>query len=253
MQTVKEIEEIIKNISVENIPEAVKKFEADERGSVKRLVAAALKRYYKYTEETERLRGLWVYENELYTEGKELVCGVDEVGRGPLAGPVVTAAVILKKDCFIPGINDSKKLSEKKREELYSIIMEEALSVSIAMESHTVIDHINILQATLKAMKKAVSGLEVRPDFILVDAVTIPDIDIPQKGIIKGDSQSISIAAASIIAKVTRDRLMVKEAESYPGYGFEKNKGYGTAEHIKAIKELGLCPIHRRSFTKGFL
>ncbi|MCD8090335.1 MAG: ribonuclease HII [Clostridiales bacterium] len=250
---VKEIEEILKNTSPEDIFEAVSEFEDDERSSVKKAVLAALKRYNKYLDETERVKGLWAYEEELFSEGNNYICGVDEVGRGPLAGPVVTAAVILKKGCFIPYINDSKKLSEKRRGELYGLIIENAEAVSVAMESHDVIDGINILQATLRAMKNAVTGLEVKPDFVLVDALTIPGLAIPQKGIIKGDSQSISIAAASIIAKVTRDRLMVKEAEKYPGYGFERNKGYGSAEHIRAIKEKGLCPIHRRSFTKGFL
>ncbi|MCC8097282.1 MAG: ribonuclease HII [Eubacterium sp.] len=253
MQSVKEIEKIIRNLKPEEIPEGVRVFENDERTSVKKLVLAAYKRYNKYLDEAERVKALWAYENELFDEGFRYVCGVDEVGRGPLAGPVVTAAVILKKGCFIPYINDSKKLSEKRREELYDIIMNEAVSVSIAMESHEVIDEINILQATLRAMNKAVSGLETKADYVLVDAVTIPGLVVPQKGIIKGDGKSISIAAASIIAKVTRDRLMVKEAENYPGYGFERNKGYGSAEHIRAIKERGLCTIHRRSFTKGFV
>ncbi len=253
LKTVKEIEEILKNTAYKDIPEAAEVFENDERSSVKKAVLAALKRYNKYLDEEERLRELMIYEEELYSEGKSYICGVDEVGRGPLAGPVVTAVVVLKSGLSVPFINDFKKLSEKRREELYDIIMENALSVNIAMESHLVIDEINILQATLRAMKAAVSGLEIKPDFVLVDALTIPYLNIPQKGIIKGDQKSISIAAASIVAKVTRDRLMVKEAEKYPGYGFERNKGYGSAEHIKAIKEKGLCPIHRRSFTKGFV
>ena len=181
------------------------------------------------------------------------VAGIDEVGRGPLAGPVVTAAVILPKDCLIIGVNDSKKLSPAKREELYDIIMDKAASVSLAMENNEVIDEINILQATYSAMRKSVAGLSVKPDMLLVDAVTIPGIDIPQTPIIKGDAKSISIGAASIIAKVTRDRLMKRMSQDYPQYDFENNMGYGTKKHIEAIKRYGLCKIHRRSFTRGIV
>ena len=183
----------------------------------------------------------------------EFICGIDEVGRGPLAGPVVTGAVILPKDCDILYLNDSKQLSEKKREELYEIIMEKAVSVGIGYNSPERIDEINILQATLEAMREAISKLDPQPSLLLNDAVTIPKVDIKQVPIIKGDAKSISIAAASIVAKVTRDRLMVQYAEIYPEYGFESNKGYGSASHIEALKKYGPTPIHRRSFIGNFV
>ena len=189
-----------------------------------------------------------------YAEFK-LICGIDEVGRGPFAGPVMAGAVILPQDEEILYLNDSKKLSEKKREELYDIIMDKAVAVGLGAESNEVIDSINIKNATLSAMRKAIADLKnpktgekVVPDFLLVDAEHIPDVGIGQIGIKKGDAKSISIAAASIIAKVTRDRLMVEMDKIYPGYGFADNKGYGTAAHIAAIKELGMTPIHRRTF-----
>lgn len=250
---VKEISEIIKNTRAENLPSVLKEFEKDDRTSVKRLVLAGYKKYSKYLDEQQRLRDLSRFEAEAYGQGHTYIAGVDEVGRGPLAGPVVTAAVILKRGALIEGINDSKKLSEKKREELYDIIMREALAVSVASESHTVIDEINILNATKKAMKQAIMSLEITPDLVLIDAVKLDDLPMEQNNIIKGDAKSISIAAASIIAKVTRDRLMVEEAKNYPAYGFDSNKGYGTVGHIAAIKEKGLCPIHRKTFTKGLL
>ena len=180
------------------------------------------------------------------------LCGIDEVGRGPLAGPVVAGAVILPEDCEILYLNDSKKLSEKKRELLYDEIMEKAIAVGIGAVSPERIDEINILQATYEAMRIAISRLSVRPDLLLNDAVTIPQVDIPQVPIIKGDAKSASIAAASIIAKVTRDRMMVQYEDLYPGYEFASNKGYGSARHIAALKEIGPCPIHRRSFIKNF-
>lgn len=177
-----------------------------------------------------------------------LIAGVDEVGRGPLAGPVVAAAVILPRDFDLLGVNDSKKLSEKRREELFDQIMERAVAVNIGMRDEQTIDHVNILNATKEAMADAIRGLNPQPDIVLIDALELEGLNIPQKGIVKGDAKSVSIAAASIIAKVTRDRMMVKYAEQYPGYAFEKNKGYGTKAHYEGLDRLGACPIHRRSF-----
>jgi ribonuclease HII len=205
----------------------------------------------KLKAELERTEALKVYEKEYEHLG--YVCGIDEVGRGPLAGPVVACAVILPKDCDILYINDSKKLSEKKREELYDIIMEKAVAVGIGYNAPERIDEINILQATFEAMREAINNLSVKPDILLNDAVTIPKVDIKQIPIIKGDAKSISIGAASIIAKVTRDRLMVSYDEVFPGYDFASNKGYGSAKHIAALKELGPCPIHRKSFIGNFV
>ncbi len=178
----------------------------------------------------------------------QYIAGVDEVGRGPLAGPVVAAAVILPRDFDLPGVNDSKKLSEKRREELFDQILDRAVAVSLGMRDQQVIDDINILQATKAAMADAIRGLDPQPDIILIDALELEDIALPQKGIVKGDSVSISIAAASIIAKVTRDRMMVDYAKRYPGYAFEKNKGYGTKAHYEGLDRQGACPIHRQSF-----
>ena len=192
-----------------------------------------------------------VYEREYRPLG--VVCGIDEVGRGPLAGPVVAGAVILPEDCQILYLNDSKKLSEKKREMLYDEIMNRAVATGIGMASPARIDEINILQATYEAMRMAIDNLKVRPDILLNDAVTIPQVDILQVPIIKGDAKSISIAAASIIAKVTRDRLMVEYDKVLPGYDFASNKGYGTKAHIAGLKELGPTPIHRRSFIHNYV
>ena len=208
------------------------------------------RRQEKLKAERERLEGMRVYERRYRERGT--LCGIDEVGRGPLAGPVVAGAVILQEDCEILYLNDSKKLSEKKRELLYDEIMEKAIAVGIGAVSPERIDEINILQATYEAMRIAISRLSVRPDLLLNDAVTIPQVDIPQVPIIKGDAKSVSIAAASIIAKVTRDRMMVQYEDLYPGYEFASNKGYGSARHIAALKEIGPCPIHRRSFIKTF-
>ena len=194
----------------------------------------------------------WDRELALYG-GAETVCGCDEAGRGPLAGPVVAGAVILPKDCDILYINDSKKLSAAKREELYDIIMEKAVSVGIGMASHERIDQINILQATYEAMRQAISKLDLQPDVLLNDAVTIPGVPMKQVPIIKGDAKSISIGAASIVAKVTRDRMMVEYDNIYPGYGFASNKGYGSADHIAALKEIGPSPIHRATFIRNFI
>lgn len=215
------------------------------------MTAAEEKRLRKLEAERNRIYELSSYEREYADCG--YVCGIDEVGRGPLAGPVVACACILPKDCDILYINDSKKLSEKKREQLYDEIMEKAVSVGIGIQGPEVIDDVNILQATYAAMREAISKLSVVPDILLNDAVTIPEVSIRQVPIIKGDAKSISIGAASIIAKVTRDRMMVEYEDIYPGYGFASNKGYGTAVHIAALKEIGPTPIHRRSFIKNFV
>ena len=202
-------------------------------------------------QEKQRIEGLKRYERE-YAD-YAFICGIDEVGRGPLAGPVVAGAVILPKNCDILYINDSKQLSAKKREELYDEIMEKAVATGIGMASPQRIDEINILQATYEAMREAIRKLPVTPDLLLNDAVTIPQVSIPQVPIIKGDAKSISIGAASIIAKVTRDRLMVEYDKIMPEYHFASNKGYGSAEHIAALKEIGPSPIHRVSFIKNFI
>ena len=205
----------------------------------------------KLQAERERLDGMRVYECQYADRG--FLCGIDEVGRGPLAGPVVAGAVILPVDCEILWLNDSKKLSEKKRELLYDEIMEKAVAVGIGAVSPERIDEINILQATYEAMRIAISKLSVKPDLLLNDAVKIPGVELPQVPIIKGDAKSVSIAAASIVAKVTRDRMMVQYEDLYPGYEFASNKGYGSARHIAALKSLGPCPIHRRSFIGNFV
>ena len=212
---------------------------------------AAQRREEKLRAEMARVEALCVFEKK-YADSPFL-CGIDEVGRGPLAGPVTAAAVILPKDCRILYINDSKKLSEKRREALYEEILEKAIAVGIGSASPEKIDEDNILQATYAAMREAIEALRVRPTKLLVDAVHIPDVDIPQVGIVHGDALSISIAAASIVAKVTRDRLMVEYDSLYPEYGFRSNKGYGTAEHIRALREFGPTPIHRRSFISRFV
>ena len=204
--------------------------------------------------EFERLQELKKIEKSLYEQGLKSICGIDEAGRGPLAGPVVVASVIMKPDSMIEGVNDSKKVSEKKREVLYDQIIDEAIAWGVGIVDHKEIDRINILNATKVAVTDAIKKLKRRPDRILVDALTgIDTLGIPYTPIVKGDANCYSIAAASIIAKVTRDRIMRQWDEVYPQYGFEKHKGYGTSQHIAAIKEYGLCPIHRRSFVKNII
>lgn len=205
----------------------------------------------KLEQELARLEAMRAFEKEYASCA--FICGVDEAGRGPLAGPVAAGAVILPKDCTILYLNDSKKLSEKRREELFSQIKEKAVAWSVGIADPGRIDEINILQATYEAMREAINGLGVRPDVLLNDAVTIPKVEIPQVPIIKGDAKSVSIAAASILAKVTRDHLMAEYDKLYPQYGFAKHKGYGTAAHIQAIREYGPCPIHRRTFIGHFV
>ena len=204
--------------------------------------------------ELERLTKLKEIEKEIYLSGVESICGIDEAGRGPLAGPVVVAAVIMPKDSMIEGVNDSKKVSEKKREAVYEQILDEAIAYGVGIIDQKEIDNLNILNATKKGLTEALKGLEVKPERILVDALNgIDTLGIPYTSIIKGDAKSYSIAAASIIAKVTRDRIMREWDELYPQYGFEKHKGYGTKMHIDAIKEYGLCPLHRLSFVKNIV
>ncbi len=204
--------------------------------------------------EEQRLLKLKEIDKEFFDMGMKYVCGIDEAGRGPLAGPVVVASVILPKNSMIEGVNDSKKISESKREKLYDIILEEAISYGIGIIYQDEIDEINILQATKKGLHEAVANMEIKPNVILVDALTgIDTLGIPYKSIIKGDAKSYSIGAASIIAKVTRDRIMREWDKVYPEYGFAGHKGYGTAKHIEAIKKYGLTPIHRRSFCKNFV
>ena len=233
------------------LPSFVSAYEGDERSGVQALVESARKRLKKLDAEKERIRGLWKYEEEYSAYAH--ICGIDEAGRGPLAGPVAAGAVILPKDSPILYINDSKQLTPKKREELYGVIQKEALAVGVGLVGPERIDEINILQATYEAMRKAIASLSVQPDLLLNDAVTIPGISIPQVPIIKGDAKSISIGAASIIAKVTRDRLMIEYDRLYPEYGFAVHKGYGTAAHIEALKKYGPSPIHRKTFITHFV
>ena len=246
-----QIKEELKAATEAMLPSFIMAYESDERSGVIKLVEQAKKRLQKLEEERKRIWKLQEYERKYgqYT----YICGIDEVGRGPLAGPVVAGAVILPKDCDILYINDSKKLTAAKREELYDEIMEKAVAAGIGMVSPQRIDEINILQATYEAMRQAIGNLKVKPDLLLNDAVTIPEVVIPQVPIIKGDAKSVSIAAASIVAKVTRDRLMEEYDKVLPGYGFASNKGYGSAEHIKALQTLGPTPIHRRSFIGHFV
>jgi len=236
---------------ITEIPLLLEKYALDERSGVITICKQYKSKLEAYENERIRLENMKQYERE-YAD-YQYICGIDEVGRGPLAGPVVACAVILPKDCNILYINDSKQLTAKKREELYDEILEKAIAFGIGSVPPNEIDEMNILQATYEAMRKAIGNLKVKPDIILADAVTIPGIDIKQVPIVKGDAKSISIAAASIVAKVTRDRLMIAYDKVFPGYDFASNMGYGSAKHIEAIKKLGLTPIHRRSFVANFV
>ncbi len=246
-----EIKEEFQNTNLEHLEQFIASYILDERQGVQKLVLSARKQLEKLDKERARIEKLKEFEKK-YAE-YEYICGIDEVGRGPFAGPVVAGAVILPKDCDILYINDSKQLSEKKREELYDIIMEKAVATGIGMAGPQRIDEINILQATYEAMREAIGKLSVKPDLLLNDAVTIPMVDIKQIPIVKGDARSISIGAASIIAKVTRDRLMVEYDKMMPEYHFAANKGYGSQEHIEALKTYGPSPIHRASFIKNYV
>ena len=253
MQAISDIKEALKvSDSEETLKAFINTYSNDDRAGVKKLVETASKKLNALYKEIDRIEAMKKYEHEYDSLG--FLCGIDEVGRGPLAGPVYAAAVILPKDCNILYLNDSKKLSEKKREELYDVIMEKAVAVGIGSSTCERIDEINILQATFEAMTKAVNCLPVKPNALLIDAVHIPQLeDYKQISIIKGDAKSVSIAAASIVAKVTRDRIMKEYAEVYPEYGFDSNKGYGSQDHINALKKYGPCPIHRRSFIGNFV
>ncbi|MCH5342630.1 MAG: ribonuclease HII [Acetatifactor sp.] len=250
-KSAKEIKEQLQAACEDELPEFIRTYESDEREGVRKLVCAARKRLEALKRERERTEKLKEYERK-YAD-LSFICGIDEVGRGPLAGPVVAGAVILPKDCEILYINDSKQLSEKKREELFSVIEREAVACAVGYASPERIDEINILQATYEAMREAIGKLDPQPDILLNDAVTIPKVTIPQVPIIKGDAKSISIGAASIYAKVTRDRLMVEYDKVFPEYGFADNKGYGSAAHIEALKKYGPTPIHRKSFIGNFV
>lgn len=247
-----DIQDELKNAETKELSAFVQKYQEDQRAGVVKLVSQANKRIDKYKAEIQRMENLKFFERK-YGDVFHVICGIDEAGRGPLAGPVVACAVVFPADTDITGINDSKKLTEKKREELYDLIMEKAVSVGIGMASPQRIDEINILQATYEAMREAISKLSVTPDLLLNDAVTIPELPMKQVAIVKGDAKSVSIGAASIIAKVTRDRLMYEYDKVMPEYGFAKHKGYGTKEHIEAIKKYGPSPIHRTTFIKNFI
>ena len=251
MQNIKEIKEILSNTSIENLPAFIAEYKADDRAGVQNLVKKAGKILNAHKAEVERTYNLQFFERK-YSD-YSYICGIDEVGRGPLAGPVVAGAVILPKDCDILYINDSKKLSAAKREELAEVIYKKALSAKTALVSPQYIDEVNILQATYEAMRKAVASLDYQPDILLNDAVNIPCVDVKQVSIIKGDAKSISIGAASIIAKVARDAMMVEYDKMYPEYDFASNKGYGSAKHIEALKKYGPCPIHRKTFIQHFI
>lgn len=251
VQSISEINNILKNTDISALKEFIKIYETDERQGVKKLVEKAHKSIDSYEKELVRIYKMGEFERK-YSD-YEFICGIDEVGRGPLAGPVVAGAVILPKDCDILYLNDSKQLTAKKREELSKEILEKAVAASTAMVSPGEIDKLNILLATYKAMRIAIDNLKVKPTLLLNDAVNIPEVNIKQIGIIKGDAKSKSIAAASIIAKVTRDAMMVEYDKLYPEYDFAANKGYGSAKHIEAIKKYGPCPIHRETFIKNFI
>ncbi len=250
-KSIGEIKKLFQAACEDELPELISVYGKDNRAGVQKLAEAAEKKMQALQKERQRIEQLKRYERE-YSD-YAYICGIDEVGRGPLAGPVVAGAVILPKDCSILYINDSKQLSEKKREELYDIIMEQAVACAVGYATPERIDEINILQATYEAMREAINRLSPAPDILLNDAVTIPGISIRQVPIIKGDAKSISIGAASIIAKVTRDRLMVEYDKVFPEYDFAGNKGYGSQAHIEALKKYGPTPIHRRSFIKHFV
>lgn len=248
--TVSEIKDKFNNLDEADIDSFIEEFSSDDRSGVVSLVKRARNKKNKLELERERLFNMRSFERKY--DDCEFICGIDEAGRGPLAGPVVAGAVILPKDADILYINDSKKLSASKRDELFDEINEKAIAVGVGIADWNEIDEHNILQATYIAMRRAVAALGTVPDILLNDAVVIPDMDIRQVGIVKGDAKSVSIAAASIIAKVTRDRMMAEYDKQYPGYNFAGHKGYGTAEHYAAIRALGISPIHRKTFLKEY-
>ena len=246
MATIKEIKEQLANIQRLDDP-LLAELEQDSRSGVIQAIAKRKREIQKRLDEDERLEGMLAYEKECYARGMELIAGVDEVGRGPLAGPVVAAAVILPKGCKIPGLNDSKKIPKSKHKEIYEAVLQNAIAIGIGIKDNQVIDQVNIYEATKLAMMEAIGQLEPQPQHLLIDAMKL-DLPIPQTSIIKGDANSLSIAAASIVAKVTRDQMMEEFDKEYPGYDFAQNAGYGTANHLAGLHQLGVTPIHRRSF-----
>ena len=246
MATIKEIKEQLANIQRLN-DSLLAELEQDSRSGVIQAIAKRKRDIQKLIDEDLRLEKMLAYEKELYAQGIQLIAGVDEVGRGPLAGPVVAAAVILPKACKIPGLNDSKKIPKSKHKEIYEAVLQNAIAIGIGVKDNHVIDQVNIYEATKLAMMEAIGQLEPQPQHLLIDAMRL-DLPIPQTSIIKGDANSLSIAAASIVAKVTRDQMMEKFDREYPGYDFAQNAGYGTAKHLAGLDQLGATPIHRRSF-----
>ena len=246
MATIKEIKEQLASIQRLDDP-LLAELEQDSRSGVIQAIAKRKRDIQKRIDEDERLEGMLTYEKECYARGMELIAGVDEVGRGPLAGPVVAAAVILPKACKIPGLNDSKKIPKSKHKEIYEAVLQNAIAIGIGVKDNHVIDQVNIYEATKLAMMEAIGQLGPQPQHLLIDAMKL-DLPIPQTSIIKGDANSLSIAAASIVAKVTRDQMMEEFDREYPGYDFAQNAGYGTAKHLAGLVQLGVTPIHRRSF-----
>ena len=246
MATIKEIKEQLANIQRLDDP-LLTELEQDSRSGVIQAIAKRKKEIQKRLDEDERLEGMLAYEKECYAREIELIAGVDEVGRGPLAGPVVAAAVILPKGCKISGLNDSKKIPKSKHKEIYEAVLQNAVAIGIGIKDNQVIDQVNIYEATKLAMMEAIGQLEPQPQHLLIDAMKL-DLPISQTSIIKGDANSLSIAAASIVAKVTRDQMMEEFDLEYPGYDFAQNAGYGTANHLAGLHKLGVTPIHRRSF-----
>ena len=246
MTTIKEIKELLATVKELDNPLFLE-FEKDPRSGVQKEINKRKKAIQAELDEDLRLETMLSYEKELYQQGLTLIAGVDEVGRGPLAGPVIAAAVILPKNCKIRGLNDSKKIPKKKHLEIYHAVQDQALAIGIGIMDNQVIDQVNIYEATKLAMKEALSKLPLKPDYLLIDAMRL-DVEIPQKSIIKGDANSLSIAAASIVAKVTRDRLMADYDKEFPGYDFAQNAGYGTKSHLEGLEHCGVSPIHRKTF-----
>ena len=246
MATIKEIKEALAKITELESP-LFKEFEKDSRTGVQKEIERRKKAIQAEIDENLRLEGMLSYEKELYAQGISLIAGVDEVGRGPLAGPVVAAAVILPKNCKIKGLNDSKKIPKKKHEEIFQAVKDKALAIGIGIMDNHVIDQVNIYEATKLAMKEAISKLDLQPEHLLIDAMKL-DLPITQTSIVKGDANSLSIAAASIIAKVTRDKIMANYDKEFPGYDFSQNAGYGTTKHLEGLEKHGVTPIHRKSF-----
>lgn len=246
MATIKEIKKQLAQIQQLNDP-LLSELEKDDRSGVIQAVAKRKREIQKCLEEDARLEGMLAYEKELYGQGIQLIAGVDEVGRGPLAGPVVAAAVILPKGCKISGLNDSKKIPKSKHKEIYEAVRKHAIAIGIGVKDNQVIDQVNIYEATKLAMIEAIGQLDPKPQHLLIDAMKL-DLPISQTSIIKGDANSLSIAAASIVAKVTRDQMMETYDQEYPGYDFAQNAGYGTAKHLAGLQKLGITPIHRCSF-----